>query len=81
MVIKKKSCVISHDLGFFLMGVTQVCKISRGKALFCPKYPRVNKIISSSLCLDYLYIVSLDIGKFFIKTLFFKNDFLIYILH
>ena len=75
MVIKKKSCVISNDLGFFPMGVTQFCKTSRGKALFCPKFPRVNKIISCNPCLDYLYIVSLEVGIFLIKTLFFKTDF------
>ena len=75
MVIKKKSCVIYNDLGFFPMAVTQFCKTSRGKALFCPKFPRVNKIISSSLCLYYLYIVSLEVGIFLMKTLFFKKDF------
>ena len=76
MVIKKKSCVISNDLGFFPMGVTQFCKNSRWKALFCPKFPRVSKIISCSPCLDYLYIVSSsEVGIFLIKTLFFKKDF------
>ena len=44
MVIKKILRVISNDLGFLPMGVTQFCKISRGKALFCPKFPRVNKL-------------------------------------
>ena len=75
MVIKEKSCVISNDLGFFPMSVTQSCKMSRGEALFCPKLPRVNKVISSSSCLDYLYIVSLEVGIFLIKTLFLKKDF------
>ena len=75
MVIQKKLCVISNDLGFLPMGVTQFCKISRGKTLFCPKFPMVNKMISSSPCLDYLYIVSLEVGIFLIKTLFFKTDF------
>ena len=70
MVIKKTLCVISNDLSFLPMGVRKFCKISRGKALFCPKFPRVNKIISSSLCLDYPYIVSLEVGIFLIKTLF-----------
>ena len=62
-------------LGFFQVGVTQLCKTSRGNALSRPKFPRVNKIISSSPCLDYLYIVSLEVGIFLIKTLFFKKDF------
>ena len=75
MVIKQKSCVISSDLGFFLMGVTESCKISRGKALLCPKFPRVNKVISSSSCLDYLYTVSLEYGIFLSKTLFFRKIF------
>ena len=76
MVIKKKSCVISNDLGFIPMGVRQFYKTSRGKALVCPKFPRENKIISSSPCLNYLYIVSLEVGIFLIKTLFFKERFL-----
>ena len=75
MLIKKKSCVISNDLDFFPMGVTQFCETSWRKALFCPKYPRVNKIISSSPCLDYLYIASLEVGIFLIKTLFFQKNF------
>ena len=76
MLIKKKSCVISNDLDFFPMGVPQFCKNSRGEALFCPKFPSVNKIISCSPCLDYLHIVStLEVGIFLIKTLFFKKYF------
>ena len=75
MMIKKNSCVISNDLGFFPMGVTQLCKTLRGNALLCPKFPRVNKIISSSPCLDYLHIVSLEVGKFLIKTLFLRKSF------
>ena len=75
MVIKKRSCVIFNDLGFFPMGVTQLCKTSRGKTLFYPKFPKINKIMFSSPCLDYLYIVSLEAGIFLIKTIFFKKDF------
>ena len=62
-------------LAFFPMGVTQFCKTSRGKALLCPKFPGVNKIMSSGPCLYYLYNVSLEVGIFLMKTLFFKKDF------
>ena len=47
------------------------------KSFVLPKMSkRVNKTISSSPCLDYLYIVSLEVGIFLIKTLFFKERFL-----
>ena len=36
--------------------VTQFYRISMEKALLCPKFPRVNKMISSGPCLDYLIV-------------------------
>ena len=64
MVIKKKSCVISNDLAFFPMGVTQFWKT------FLSKISKVNKIISSSPCLNYLYIASFEVGIILTKALF-----------
>ena len=38
--------------------------------LSCLKFLRLNKIISSSPCLNYLYIVSFEVGIILIKALF-----------
>ena len=59
MVIKKKPCVISNNLGFFPMDVTQFCKTSRGNQhmrllslltdFFCYINTRLaNKILNNS---------------------------------